>query len=302
MPSLRDTSLNAFNWRRLIVVVGVLAGLAGFVWLTVEAHRVFIATPRLLEMRHEDPVGRTGLATTQVTGLGAEAVPTLLDDVRPEHSTRTRAKSLELLSGIDDPRVIPALAGALEDADMGIRLAAVAGLARTANAKAAQHLWPLMKDGDDMVRHGGIVALGLVADEATARKLLEEVGRSRGHDQILQAWAAGFALRRLELTERFAMVKPSPPYDTPAEAAALQAKIDETKAALRAGKGLEANARKLSELATVRFSTWDFAHQISFQTIAVHGPGAVRGLARMDKPIKPQPLLEGLKLKRMPGQ
>lgn len=276
----------------VVVALGVL------VWLSVLAHEVFISRPHLLEMRHDDPVGHTGLATSQVTGLGANAVPTLLDDIKASKSQRTRAKSLELLSGIDDPRVIPALATALTDADMGIRLAGLAGLARTGNPQAAAHLWPLTNDGEDMFRHRAIVALGLVADAEIARKLLDETLKTGGYDKLLMAWAAGYALRRLELTERFAMVRPSPPYDTPEEVAQLQSAVTEVHAAIRSGVDLEANARKLSELTTVNFSTWNYAHQIGFQTVAVRGPSAVRGLARIDKPIKPRPLLEGLKLKR----
>ena len=298
MPSLRDTTHNALNWRRLGGAGLILGGLGLLVWLSVLAHQVFISTPRLLEMRHDDPVGHTGLATTQVTGLGSDAVPTLLDDIKTNKSQRTRSKSLELLSGIDDPRVVPTLAAALVDPNMGIRLAGLAGLARTGDPKAAAHLWPMMKEPEDMLRHRAIVALGLVADEADARRLLQETAKSGGYDKLLLAWAAGFALRRLELTERFAIVKPSPPYDTPEEVAQLQSAVTEVHAAIRAGEELEANARKLSELTTVSFSTWNYAHQIGFQTVAVRGPRAVRGLARIEKPIKPQPVLEGLKLKR----
>jgi len=279
-------------------VGALIGGLGVLVWLSVQAHHHFIAKPRLLDMRHVDPVGRTGIATTQVTGLGGEAVPTLMDDLKSNNSARTRSKSLELLSGIDDPRVVPALAAALGDPNLGIRLAALSGLARTGNPLAVPHLWPLLEHGEDMFRHRAIVALGLVVDADGASKLLAEIGKSTGHDQLLMAWSAGFALRRLELTERFAMVSPGPPYDSPSEAAELQSKVDEVHAAIRAGTELEANARKLSELTTVSFTTWDYAHQIGFQTLAVRGPQGVRGLARMDKPMKPQPLLEGLKLNR----
>ena len=149
-----------------------------------------------------------------------------------------------------------------------------------------------------MFRHRAIVALGLVADDDNARRLLEETTKTGGYDKLLLAWAAGYALRRLELTERFAMVQPSPPYDTPEEVAQLHSAVTEVHAAIRAGKELEANARKLSELTTVNFSTWNYAHQIGFQALAVRGPTAVRGLARIERVIKPQPLLEGLKLKR----
>ncbi len=300
MPSLRDRSHHAVNWRRMGGVGAILVGLGLLVWLSVLAHHHFISMPRLLDMRHDDPVGRTGMATTQVTGLGGDAVPTLVDDLKPGTSSRNRSKSLELLSGIDDVRVVPALAASLKDDDLGVRLAALAGLARTGDIRAAAHLWPLVAHQDAMLRQRAIVGLGLVVKAEGAKKLLAAVGKSSGQDQILLAWAAGFALRRLELTERFAMVPPGPEYDTLAEAAELQAKVNEVHAAIRAGTELAENARKLSELTTVSFTTWDYAHQIGYQTLAVRGPSVVRGLARMDKPLKPQPLLRGLQLDRRP--
>lgn len=296
MPSLRDTSLNAGNWRRLGIALALLGTVGLLVWGSIQAHHHFVTKPRLLEMRHDDPVGYPGMATTQITGLGEEAVPTLVEDITRGRLARSRSKSIEMLSGIVDPRVVPALTAALKDPDLGVRVAAVAGLARTADPKAGEALWTVANTSEDFLRYRVEVALGLTVDEAGARKLLAEAAKAGGHDRILLAWAAGYALRRLELTERFAKVPAGPEFDGEEQTAELQKQVDEVHAAIAAGKDLEANARLLSELTSANFSTWNYGHQIGYQTLAVKGPRALRGMARIDAPLKPRPELEGLHL------
>jgi hypothetical protein len=300
MPSLRDTTFSAIAWKRLAVVAGGLATLGLIVWLSVDFHRNKVELPRLMKMRHIDPLGHAGLVTAQITGLGELAVPTLLEDLSPERPASARSKSIELLSGIDDPRVIPTLGGLLRDKSPGVRIAALSGLARTARPEAAEVLWPQLDEPSGFFRYRAIVVLGLVVDEKGVERLYAEARKVKSVDRYLLCWAAGYASARHELTEKFASVKVASAYDRGSEARALQTQIDEIHGALDRLEDLPVNCRRLSALTNVGFQTWDFAHQIGYQVLAAQGPISLRGLGAIDPSIKTASMHQILKLKKRP--
>ena len=114
MPALSDRSFNPKAWGKLgLYAIGLII-LAVLVWASSIFYEKMVENPRLLEKRFHDPVGRVGMTSTRIAHLGAEAVPTLVGDMS-RGSAAERSKSLELLSGIDDPRVVPTLAQALRD-------------------------------------------------------------------------------------------------------------------------------------------------------------------------------------------
>jgi hypothetical protein len=282
MSSLRDRSFDPKAWTRFGVVLLGLGILTVIIWFSTRLHHEYVEVPRLLSQRHEEPVGMPGLITTQVSALGPEAVPQLIEDLENPEALK-RAKSVELLSAIDDPRVLPALAGALKDADLGVRLAAVAGLARTRDPKAAASLWPLARDGEEMLRLRAIVALGLVEGAGGPERLLALGAERQGEERYLAAWAAGYTARRLEIKGTYKMLPAAPHPDDGPETDRVQAEVDAVRAALDRWEDAPRNGRLLSELTSLQYSTWDYAHQIAFQIMATRGPKRiVQGIAPLE--------------------
>ena len=289
MASLYDQSFNKEAWLKL-GLVAVAAGVAALlVYGSVEAHRRFVSVPHLLAERHQEPVGTPGRITTQITGLGAEAVDTLALDVRDHGQIAGhRRKSVELLSGIEDPRVLPLLGEALGDPDLGVRLAAVAGIARSGKAEGAALLWKAIETAEDWPRHRMIVALGLVAAGADIDALLKRTEATRGQDRLLFAWAAGQAQRRKTDVDQVGRVPPAAPPEDDVQELKMQDDVDMLIAKINKGTDLAASCLELARATAVEFGTWNFAHQISYQTIAVYGPMALRGTAKME--AVPMPL------------
>lgn len=278
MPALSDRSFNPKAWGKLGLYAIGLGILALLVWISARAHELYVETPQLLAKRFHDPVGQVGMTSTRIAALGEKAVPTLLEDVQKANPAQ-RSKSLELLSSIDDPRVIPSLAGALQDGDAGVRLTAIAGLGRTGKAAAAQALWPLVQSDDDLVRLRAIVALGLCGAEADIDKLLAAAMKVKGQERALLVWSAGRVQRRLESLKRTSdtpgvagYVSAAPQPDTDEGVHKLQVDVDLILAEIDAGKDLKHNGVKLNELTDVGFATWNQAHQIAIQVLAVRGP------------------------------
>lgn len=283
MASLYDQSFNKEAWLKLGVVVIAVGVFALLVYGSVEAHRRFVSVPHLLAERHQEPVGTPGRITTQITQLGAEAVDTLALDVRDKgQEAGHRRKSVELLSGIDDPRVLPVLGEALADPDLGVRLAAVAGVARSGNAGGAALLWKAIEGAEEWPRHRMIVALGLVAAGDDIERLLKRATDSHGQERLLYAWAAGQAQRRKTDVDQVGRLPPAAPPEDDVQERVMQAKVDELIAKVQAGTDLANTSLELARATAVEFGTWNYAHQISFQTIAVYGPMALRGTARME--------------------
>lgn len=313
MAALRDRTFNKGAWARLGLVGLGLIAVVIVIYISVGVHRHYVEVPRLLAQRYVDPLGHPGRATTQIANLGGKAVDTLLADLAPGKNAQNRSKSLEILSAIDDPRVVPALVAALKDPDLGLRLAGLAGLARTQRSDLTKHLWPHTSAKNGFFRHRAIVALGLVSGADEVPKLLKAAKETSGRDQLLLVWAAGYALRRAKLKDRgSARVRPMDLKDA-AHERAVQQEVNELRAKLQRDGIDEAGAERLAELVTVDFGTWNLNHQISYQTIMVSGPMALRGLARIPAPKKVDPkaktakkkgdapaAMPGLKLKNRP--
>lgn len=278
MPALSDRSFNPQAWGKLGLYAVGLATLALLVWASSLLHDKYVATPRLLEKRFNDPVGHVGMTSTRIANLGKDAVPTLLADVA-RGTPAQRSKSLELLASIDDVRVVPTLAESLRDADVGVRLTALAGLGRTGKAEAAAALWPLTDSDDDLIRLRAIVALGLCGAEVDIPKLLTAAQKVTGQERALFAWSAGRLQRRLaslkanaDKPEIAGYVPAAPDYVSDEEIHARQVDIDVLVADIEAGKDLRLNGLKLNELTDVGFATWNLGHQIAIQVLAVRGP------------------------------
>ncbi len=301
MPALNDRTFNKGAWARLGVVALGLLVLGGVIYVTVLIHEEYVVLPRMLSHRHKDPLGHPGQATTQIARLGGKAVGTLLADLSGDKPAATRSKSLEILSAIDDPRVVPALVKALGDDNLGIRISALAGIARTKRPELMEKVWPLARSENAYLRHRALVTLGLLCDLKSVDALVAEANKSSGKDQLLLAWGAGYAQRRAKLKDETSeRVRPLELKDD-AHAMAVHDEVQTLRAAFR-DKGVDkAQAERLAELVTIDFGTWNLGHQISYQTVAVDGPMAVRGLARIDRvsvPAKRKDTPVGLKLKQ----
>ena len=296
MPALSDRSFNPKAWGKLGLYAIGLGIVAVLVWASSVFFEKFVENPRLLDKRFHDPVGQVGMTSTRIAHLGAAAVPTLVADMG-SGAPAERSKSLELLSGIDDPRVVPTLAGALKDGDIGVRLTALAGLGRTGKLEAAQALWPLTQSADDLLRLRAIVALGLCGGEADVAKLVAAALATAGQERALLAWSAGRVQRRLQSLKANAdkpeiagYVAPAPEYTSDEQIHARQVDIDMLLADIDAGKDIAKNGVKLNELTDVGFATWNQGHQIAIQVLAVAGPEkalAPTGDALPMEPVKP---------------
>ncbi len=296
MPALSDRSFNPKAWGKLGLYAIGLVILAILVWASSIFFEKFVENPRLLEKRFHDPVGRVGMTSTRIAHLGKDAVPTLVGDMA-SNAPAERSKSLELLSGIDDPRVVPTLNGALKDRDIGVRLTALAGLGRTGKPEAAAALWPLTQSDDDLLRLRAIVALGLCGGDADVAKLVAAALATNGQERALFAWSAGRVQRRLQSLKLNAdkpeiagYVPPAPEYTSDEQIHARQVDVDVLTADIDAGKDIARNGVKLNELTDVGFATWNQGHQIAIQVLAVRGPEkslASAGDALPMEPVKP---------------
>jgi len=294
MPALSDQSFNPKAWAKLALVALGLGAVLALVWASFVLYEDYVAAPRLLARRFHDPVGRIGSTSANVAQLGPRAVPQLLEDYRAAEPL-LRSKSLELLSTIADPRVVPALQQGLLDRDVGVRLAAMAGLARAGNPQGASALWPMATGDDDFLRPRAIVTLGIIGSAQDSARLVQEFASARFEDRLVLAWAAGRILRRLESKAATGYLAASPTGDTDEQVARIQAEVDMLKARLIEGRDVAVHGKRLAELTDVGFGTWDLAHQIAAQVLAVHGPLSALGtigaesLAAPRRPTPPSP-------------
>ncbi len=309
MPALSDRSFNPKAWGKLGLYAIGLGVVATLVWASSIFFEKFVENPRLLEKRFNDPVGRVGMTSTRIAHLGSAAVPTLVGDME-RGSAAERSKSLELLSGIDDPRVVPTLAAALKDGDAGVRLTALAGLGRTGKTEAAAVLWTLTQSDDDMLRLRAIIALGLCGNESDLAKLIKAAQATDGQERSLFAWSAGRLQRRLaslkanaDKPEIAGYVPPAPEYTSDEQIHARQVDIDVLLADIEAGKDILQNGVKLNELTDVGFATWNQGHQIAVQVLAVRGPERAFASAGDALPMEPvKPTAQKLQLDEKPPQ
>lgn len=302
MPALSDRTFNPQAWAKLGLYAIGLGVVALLVWASSLAHERYVETPSLLAKRFVDPVGQVGMTSTRIAALGEKAVSTLVDDVSGGLPAQ-KSKSLELLSGIDDPRVVPALAEALRDPDSGVRLTAMAGLGRTGKPEAAKALWPMTESLNDMERTRAIVTLGLCGGPEDVELLLAAATKTGGYERVLFAWSAGRLQRRIaslkaaalrpvgeERTTVAGYVPAVVLPDTDEGLHKLQVDVDIVLADIQVGKDLRNNGIKLNELTDVGFATWNQAHQIAVQVLAVRGPErafAMAGDALPMEPVKP---------------
>ena len=299
MPALNDRSFNPQAWAKLgLYAVGLLVVL-GLVWASTLVHERYVETPNLLAKRFADPVGQVGMTSTRIAALGEKAVPTLVTDIEMGAAAE-KSKSLELLSGIDDARVVPTLAKALLDKDAGVRLTAMAGLGRTGKPEAAKALWPITQSDNDMERTRAIVTLGLCGGEDDVQKLLDAAAKTGGYERALFVWSAGRVQRRLaslkaaaarpegeERTQVAGYVPAAVQPETEEGVHKLQLDIDVVLADVAAGKDLRENGVKLNELTDVGFATWNQAHQIALQVLAIRGPERAFAMAGDALPMEP---------------
>ena len=112
MPSLSDQTSNPISWGKMSLIAAGLVVVVGLVVASWWAHHHYVEKPQVLAKRFEEPPGDHGLASGRVALLGADAVPTLLQDLNAS-DTGKRAKALELLAAVRDldarPQVIDGL-------------------------------------------------------------------------------------------------------------------------------------------------------------------------------------------------
>lgn len=287
MPALSDQSFTPKAYARMALLALALLGVLGSVVFAYFAYQHQVEDPRMLRNRFDDPPGQQGLSSVRVSAMGERAVPTLIEDLQSNDAER-RAKAMELLGPIDDPRVVPALAMFVKSPDVSSQLAGIAGLARTGRAEAAAYLWPLAASRDDMVRNRALVGLGLCGGKADQAKLLAEIKNYGDSDRYLAAWAVGHMQRRFdaETAGRKGPVPPAPDPGEESEIAKIQANVDETLGQIDKGGELLEAGKKLAELTDCDFGRGDFGHQIALQVIAIGGPRQWRGMRQSD-PVRP---------------
>ncbi len=275
MPSLRDRSFDATAWKRLAFAAVVLVTIGLIIWASTVLHHHYVEVPRLLSQRFSEPLGRPGMITTQIARISESAIPVLIDDLATG-TTAQRAKAVELLSTIDDPRILPAIGSAMGDRDVSVRLAAAAGLGRIGKTTAAAYLWPHIDAADDLLRQRVAIGLGLVGGTEDVEKLIAGLKDRHGLDRYLCAWAAGHAIRRLAIKEKYKGVPAARPAQTDEELESQEKELYAIHASLDRLEDVRRNAQRLSELTSVAYSTWDYGHQMAFQVLAVRGPRAFR--------------------------
>lgn len=279
MPPLSDRSFSPKAYARMaLVAVGFLTLLG----LVVAAHYLYqdqVEDPRMLRKRFDDPPGQSGLSSARVSAMGARAVPTLLADVAGTDSDK-RGKALELLGTIDDPRVIPALAELLNDADVSKKLAGLGALAHTGKPEAAQKIWPLTESADEILRFRALVGIGLCGAEPDLAKLAERLATAGDSERYVLAWAHGHLQRRLAsiAAGHKGYVSPAKAPEDDAEVNRLQEEVDAALRAIDSRTDVPAATKKLAELTDVNFATWNFGHQIALQLLALGGPRQFRGM------------------------
>jgi len=288
MPALSDRTFNPKAWAKLGVVSLGLGAMAGLVWLSMWAHEHYVEVPRLLAQRFDDPPGHVGDSTTRVSHLGALAVPTLLADLDGEDPLH-RSKALELLSTLKDARVVPALARGLRDADSGVQLAAISGLARTGSPDAAQPLWAVLERTDDLTRLRATIALGLCGSHGDAQRLLRDLLKAQGTDRAAMAWSAGRIERRIAHGDVHGYLRAAPTPSSPEDARRIQNEVDAVRVALDAGRDVAAQGQRLSELTDLDYATWDYGHQLAAQLLALSGPLALHAASGADVLAPPKP-------------
>jgi len=275
------------TWVKALIVVLVMGVLIGGAVVSYVYHERYVETPKAVIDRHDEPVGTTGPASFNVIRQGGDSIPTLLLDLENANA-KDRAKSVELLSSIKDPRVPEGLLGALRDKDLGVKLTAVTGIVRhtqlTARdevagvrAKFALALWEASRSTSDPLRRQAIVGLGFVVDKADIEPLLAQVAERNGHDRTLFAWAAGHAARRAEAAASGRLPEPARLPQSDEDEAAIQQEVASLLERIDLGQDLLLSSRRLSELTDVDQTLVPLAHLVQVQVIAVKGPRAYRG-------------------------
>jgi hypothetical protein len=287
MASLRDQSFNREAWLKLgfILMAGGVAAL--LIFFSVQAHHNYIEIPRLLSARHDEQVGFPGRVTTSIMQLGPEAVPTLITDLAVGVDSALRRKSIEMISGISDPRVLPALIAVLYDEDVGVRMAAISGMVRLGDPGAAASLWKALETADDWFSQRVIVAIGLVGGPAEVEPCLSRANKTTGQRRHLFAWSAGQLQRRQTERDQIGRVPPAPVPEDYDHEGRIQGQVDAALAELDAADVTAERALAFAQLTAVEYGTWNQGHQISYQTIAVNGPRVLRGIGKIDGVPKP---------------
>lgn len=116
-----------------------------------------------------------------LVALGSEAVPILSEIARQSPDEMLRARALEALGRIGDPRALPVIEGALRAESSLEKLTAVQALARTAGPGSAATLTPLLADPDPSLVKVVVRSLAEVGD-AAALAALERVKEQPAHD------------------------------------------------------------------------------------------------------------------------
>jgi HEAT repeat protein len=101
---------------------------------------------------------------------GAAAVDALVYSMQSSVSYK-RQEIIEVLSHIDDPRVVKPLIAMLRDVDANVRTNAVEALGRIADARAADPLIATLKDKDNRVRAAAVESLGKIGDAKAVQPL-----------------------------------------------------------------------------------------------------------------------------------
>jgi HEAT repeat protein len=113
--------------------------------------------------------------------MGSAAVEPLVALLK-EGAYQKRVAAVDLLSQMNDPRVVKPLLEALKDSDSLVRTAAANALSRIGDARAVEPLIGALKDSDHNVRTAAAVALARLGDERAVAPLVQSL--EDGHWEV----------------------------------------------------------------------------------------------------------------------
>ena len=148
-------------------------------------------------LANEETVSVSSFASYVIDHLGDAAVEPLITALQiREYKGQKRALILDLLGRIGDRRAVPALIGALNDADAEVRNQAAYGLYAIPDQRAFDSLMQHLHDPNDRVAGLAARALGRVGDRRAVEPLVAALVESRkqGEKSAGMATAAAEAL------------------------------------------------------------------------------------------------------------
>ena len=99
-----------------------------------------------------DPTTRWSAVQLLVKAQDPETLYLLQDRILKDPDAKVRQSSVKLLANLEDPEAMPILVEALEDANDGVKVAALDALAEQGDTDSLKQIWPLEKSKNKAVK------------------------------------------------------------------------------------------------------------------------------------------------------